>query len=72
VLLGFVLLVTVALQELADQGVFLTADEGPVVVGQLASLRARVPGELLPLALEHVPVHADLLLHDDDPGGPHL
>src|SRR5207249_3599023 len=56
-LLGTILLVAVALLELAHQLVLLAADERPVVVGQFAPLRLQLPRKLIPLALEHIPVH---------------
>src|SRR5262249_39725543 len=35
------------------------ADERPVVVGQLPPLGLELPGKLIPLALDYVPVHRD-------------
>src|SRR5262249_60220458 len=50
-------LVAVLLLQLAQELVLLAADERPVVVRQLAPLRLQLAGELLPVALNLIPVH---------------
>src|SRR6266404_6998242 len=56
-LLCLIPLVAVAFLELAQELVFLAADNLPVIVGQLAPLCFGLPHKLLPVAFNHVPIH---------------
>src|SRR6185437_10105358 len=64
--LGFVLGDAVRLLDLPRQLIALAGDEVDVVVGQLPPLLLHLAGELLPVALNAVPVHA-LLLRASEP-----
>src|SRR5581483_2890595 len=55
--LGTLLLVAVPLAELAGELVALPGDRGQVVVGQLAPLLLHLPGHLLPVPGDLIPVH---------------
>src|SRR4051812_28676703 len=62
--------VPVALLEFADERVALAADQRPVVIGQLGPLRLEAGRELLPLALDLIPVHRLLPSGCQSPSSP--
>src|SRR3982074_2931619 len=51
----------VAFLDTADELVLLAADDGQVVLGQLAPLLLHLAGELLPIAFDAIPIHDSLL-----------
>src|SRR2546421_12926029 len=53
-LFGPVLLVAVVLLKFPQEFVFLAADQGQIIVGELAPLRLDFAAHLLPLAFQHV------------------
>src|SRR6478736_1508065 len=57
----FVLRAAILLLDLAHQLVALAADRVELVVGELAPLLLHLPAELLPIALDAIPVHGDSL-----------
>src|SRR5262245_54403782 len=65
VLLGVVLGPAVALLQLAQEAVLVAADLLPVVAGQVAEVGAGLAADLLPFALDDIPVgHAVFSLFD--------
>src|SRR5258707_14026145 len=51
----------VAFLDTADELVLLAADDGQVVLGQLAPLLLHLAGQLLPIAFDAIPIHDSLL-----------
>src|ERR1700722_2348737 len=51
----------VAFLDAADELVLFAVDDGHVVFGQLAPLLLHLAGELLPIALDAIPIHDWLL-----------
>src|SRR5260370_40879438 len=55
----------VAFLDAADELVLLAADDGQVVLGQLAPLLLHLAGQLLPIAFDAIPIHDSLLSSAD-------